>query len=168
MEAYLNTIIRQDLPQKVKQHLNRLVTVYDIEMIFYSREHVSSLPTLTIIAGKDMADRQVEEVQRLDWVCNSIAEYGVIISIGKHCVEFSDFHSTYIVLNCHERHLIYARTEKSWISRFQNDYSLKQGKNEKLFGTWQSGIESQCTAYCSQFIAPYSGTQNLEILLAGL
>lgn len=132
MKAHLNTINTHNLPPTVKQQLNRLIMEYDPEMIFYSREQVCALPAITVIAGKNMTDRLLEEVQQLDWVRNSIAEYCVIISIGKHYVEYSDFHFSYIVLNCHYRHLIYAKTEKSWISRFQNDYPLKQSKNEKL------------------------------------
>ena len=154
MEAHLNTIIRQDLPQKAKHHLNRLLTAYDIEMVFYSREHVSSLPTLTVIAGKNMTDRQLEELQHMDWIKNSISEYHLIISMGKHHVEYSDFHFTYIVLNCHFRHLIYARTEKSWISRFQNDYSLKQNRYQKQFKEWVTHTETACENYHTKFIAP--------------
>lgn len=168
MKAYLNTISRQNLPSTVKQQLNRLIMEYDPEMIFCSREQVCALPAITLMAGKNMTDRQLKEAQQLDWVRNSVEKQGVIISIGRHHAEYSDLHFSYIVLNCHYRHLIYAKTEKSWISRFQNDYSVKQSKNEKLFRTWQSGIEKQCAAYYSQFIASHSNTRSEDVLQAGL
>lgn len=168
MKAHLNTINTQTLSPTVKQQLNRLIMEYDPEMIFCSREQVCTVPAITVIAGKNMTDRQLEEAQHLDWVRNSIEQHRVIICIGRHQAEYTDLHFSSIVLNCHYRHLIYARSEKSWISRFQNDYSLKQCKNEKLFRTWQSGIENRCAAYHKQFIALHPDHQSEEVVQAGL
>lgn len=168
MNPYLNTISRQHLPSALKQQLNHLIMDYDTELIFFSREHVCTLPTLTVIIGKNTDSSQLLELQQVAWVRNSIADYNFIISIGNHHVEYPDLHFSYVVLNCHSRHLIYSKTEKSWISRFQNDYSLKQSRNEKLFRTWQSGIETKCAAYYSQFIAPHSDVRSDEVLQAGL
>ncbi|ACU06708.1 hypothetical protein FIC_00234 [Flavobacteriaceae bacterium 3519-10] len=170
MKAHLNTISRQNLPPKVKQQLNLLIMENDAELIFFSREHLCSLPTLTVIIGKNTDSRQLQELQQHDWVRNSIEKPGLIIAVNAHSSHAPepDLHFSYIVLNCHPRHLIYARTEKSWNSRFQNDYSLKQSRNEKQFRAWQSGIENQCAAYYSQFIAPNSDTRSEDVLQAGL
>jgi len=170
MKPYLNTISRQHLPSALKQQLNRLIMDYETELIFFSREHVCTLPTLTVIIGKNTDSSQLQELQQHDWLRNSIEQHGLTITVCAHSSHAPEpeLHFTYIVLNCHPRHLIYARTEKSWISRFQNDYSLKLSRNDKLFRTWQSGIETKCAAYYSQFITPHSDVRSDEVFQAGL
>ncbi|WP_266213250.1 hypothetical protein [Chryseobacterium salipaludis] len=170
MKPYLNTLASHHLPETIRWKLSQLFADDDIELIFFSREHLCPLPTLTVIAGAGTSHTRLQELQQQDWLRNSMEQHSLIITVSPHSSHAPepDLPFSYIVLNCHPRHLIYARTEKSWASRFQNDYSGKQSKYEKLFITWQSSIESRCAVYHSQLIAPYSVAMNEEVVQAGL
>lgn len=170
MKHYLNTLASHHLPESIRWKLRHLLADNDIELIFFSREHLCPLSTLTVIVGAGISHARLQELQQQDWIRNSMEQHCLMITISPHSSHASeaDLPFSYIVLNCHPRHLIYARTEKSWASRFQNDYSEKQNKYEKLFITWQSSIEARCAAYHTQFIAPYSVAMDEAVVQAGL
>lgn len=170
MKAYLNKIYTQQLPEEIRKKLQQLIMDQDIEMVFLSREYFCSVPTITVILGKS-AERKIQEtLQRENWIRNSLEHQQILICIHLHCANEQgvDFHFTYMLFNCHTRHLIYARTEKSWNSMFQNLYSDKQAKNQKLFQQWIIPISKQCEVYEEQFIKSQLPNPSVEVVGTGI
>ena len=170
MKTYLNTIYKQQLPEEIRKKLQQLVMDQDIEMVFLPREYFCSVQIITVILGKSTEKKAQETLQRENWIRNSLEQQQIMICIQLHSTneQSVDFHFTYMLFNCHTRHLIYARTEKSWNSMFQNLYSEKQAKNQKLFQQWMMPIIKQCEVYEEQFIKSQIPNPSVEVVGRGI
>ena len=170
MKAYLNTIYGQQLPEEIRKKLQQLIMDHDLEMVFLSREYFCSVPTITVILGKSAGKKVQETMQREAWIRNSLTQQQIMISIHLHSTNDQqvDLHFSYMLFNCHIRHLIYVCTEKSWNSMFQNLYSDKQAKNQKLFQQWITPIIRQCGVYEEQFIKSQFPNPPVEVVVTGI
>ncbi|MGA9211261.1 hypothetical protein [Kaistella sp.] len=170
MKAYLNKIYGQQLPEEIRKKLQQLVMDQYTEMVFLSREYFCSVPTITVILGKSAEKKVQETLQREGWIRNSLTQQQMIISIHLHSANDQqvNLHFSYMLFNCYTRHLIYARTEKSWNSMFQNLYSEKQAKNQKLFQQWITPIIRQCEVYEAQFIKSQIPNPSVEVMGTGI
>ena len=169
MKTYLNLITQQQLSTEICKNLQQLVMNYPIEMVFLSREYFCSVPTIIVILCKTAENKIKEAVRREIWNSNSMRQQ-VMISIHQYPANGQpiDLHFSAILFNCHKRHLIYGRTEKSWNSVFQNIYSEKQGKNQTLFQQWITPIIRQCDVYEEQFINNQLLNSPIEVVATGI
>lgn len=170
MKTYFNRINQKELPEGTRKNLQQLVMNHHIEMVFLSREFFCSVPTVIVIVGKTMENTVTEALQRETWITNSLNQHNVIISLQPYPTHGKPVNLPFsaILFNCHTRHLIYAHTEKSWNSLFQNLYSDKQAKNQKLFQQWISPLLTQCAVYEEQFIKNRFPNPPVEVVAAGI
>lgn len=170
MKAYLNLINQQKFPRETSKNLQQLVMNHDIEMVFLSREYFCSVSAIIVILGKAAKNTIQKMLQQEIWISNSLEQQQVIISIHQYPANGQpiNLHFSAILFNCHTRHLIYARTEKSWNSLFQNLYSHKQAKNQKLFQQWITPIIKQCEVYEEQFIKNTFPNRPVEVVSTGI
>lgn len=117
-----------------------------------------------------MKNTVTESLQREIWINNSLIQQQVMITIHQYPTHGQpvDLPFSAIQFNCHLRHLIYAGTEKSWNSLFQNLYSDKQAKNQKLFQQWVTPLITQCAVYEEQFIKNSFPNAPVEVVAAGI
>ena len=169
MKTYLNLIAQQQLSAEIRKNFQQLVMNYPIEMVFLSREYFCSVPTVIVILCKSVENKIMEAVRR-EILSHSCMRQQVMISVHQNPANGQpiNLHFSAILFNCHIRHLIYARTEKSWNSVFQNIYSEKQVKNQKLFRQWITPIIRQVDVYEEQFINNQLKNSSVEVVATGI
>lgn len=145
----------QGIPLLVQEKLLNEINKGNVELIFSTSPHFSTINQVTVILNKDIPEAKRKELQEPSWTKEVFQQFGVVVTFCIHIVfPFkSDFHFTYLSLYLNPQFIIYSRKDNSWGSLLQNFYTFSIRRQLSQLDNWLLEINQKHEDYKVRFIA---------------
>ncbi|WP_430613142.1 hypothetical protein [Flavobacterium sp. JP2137] len=145
----------QGIPLVVQEKLLHEINNGNVELIFATSPHFSTINQITVILNKDIPEAKRQELQESSWTKEVFKQFGVVVTFCIHIVfPFkSDYHLTYLSLYLNPQFIIYSRKDNSWGSLLQNFYTFSIRRQLSQLDNWVLEIKQKHEDYKVRFIA---------------